>query len=234
MHPRASLVTMILVLAVGAGPARADGGDDAAAVPASGPASEHGPHPTAFAERCDQLRRGITDDAVVRCARVHTARLGGHPVEVHDAITTRDRSSSGDGGFGGDGEIHDVFVAIDGQAGWFLSDPIEMGIGDDDSMGRVQRVGHLEPIDVRRAGRWLVVVVQARWNAHCGACEPNDYVARALGLVICGLRRSGEPSCTAPRQFRARGSRFPRVQIRGDRVVVAGAYDGGTFPIELP
>jgi hypothetical protein len=147
------------------------------------------PTATAFAARCEDLRRA---EPSLTCARLASLRAGGHPVEVWETVRTDDLSDE-------PSTITAIVVVMQAQAGWYASSSFELASVRENGHHNVRRELALERVDARRAGDRAVVLIHAHLSGWCEPCEGWEQSDQELTTAITAwIGDDGAPAFTRP------------------------------------
>ena len=166
----------------------------------SGAIAMSAPRATAFAQTCAELRRDAPETS---CRRVKGLRVDGHPIEIWEVVETR-ATPNPCGDDADDVDTIQLFVAIETQAGWYVSDPLL-------SFESFERREHsitgftLAKVDAQvvRAGSHRAARIRATeaWDKDCAMCDdghgPHQHGETVIE-VTCVADDALVPHCDLP------------------------------------
>ena len=179
-----------------------------------------GPHATAFADRCAELR---TRDPNATCTRAQHVVAGGLVYELFKTTITDKANSdrSGDA----------LWLAIGTEVGWFTApEPFDLRLDGGNGTGSVRSSATLDASSIRAvtlAGRPSALLeVRRTWTVDCIECAPRSKTTyREISVVACRVGPVGVV-CSAP--LVARGA-APSVTVRNGVLDVSGRLDEKSF-----
>ena len=166
----------------------------------SGALAMSAPRATAFAQACDEMRR---DEPGLRCTRVKKLRVDGHPIEIWETVAPRSTPNPC-GDASDDSDTVQLFVAIDTNAGWYVSEPL-LSLDSFEPREHTSTSTSLAKINARvvRDGHHHVARVRAveDWDHYCPPCDDGHGPNQRGETVIeatCAVDDALVPHCDLP------------------------------------